>query len=75
MKKIILSLTIIVNMLALSSCNDSFMERIPQDALTESTVFSNYKTFQTYAWSFYSVFSNGNIARRVVSNGYGSALS
>ena len=75
MKKIILSLTIIVNMLALSSCNDSFMERIPQDALTESTVFSNYKTFQTYAWSLYSVFSNGNIARRVGSNGYGSALS
>ena len=71
MKKIVLSITIIINMLLFSSCNDGFMERIPQDSLTESTVFSNYGTFKTYAWSLYSVFTNGNIARRPGSNGYG----
>lgn len=75
MKKIILTLTIIINTLLFSSCNDSFMERIPQDSLTESTVFSNYGTFKTYAWSLYSVFTNSNISRRPGSNGYGSALA
>ena len=75
MKKIVLSITIIINMLLFSSCNDGFMERILQDSLPESTVFSNYGTFKTYAWSLYSVFTNGNIAIRPGSTVYVSSLS
>lgn len=59
----------------LTSCNDSFMTRLPEDSLTESTVFNTYKTFQTYSWGLYGVFTNGNISRRPGVAGYSSAIS
>lgn len=59
----------------MSSCNDSFMDQYPDTELTESTVFSNYNTFKTYAWGLYGVFTNDNILRRPGVGGYSSALS
>lgn len=60
----------------LSSCNNDYMERLPDTSLTESTVFTNYNTFKTYAWSLYSTFTDhGNILRTVGTSGYGSSAS
>lgn len=73
MKKIIYT-TFVAAGLALSSCNDSFMERYQDTQLTEETSFSNYNTFKTYAWGLYEVFTNNNILRYVGSNGYGSFI-
>ena len=50
MKKIIYSLMIMAGLAAVPGCNDDFMERYPQDSLTEETVFSTYSTFKTYSW-------------------------
>jgi hypothetical protein len=49
---------IIVILLATLSfgCKKSFLNQLPQTALTVPTTFINYTGFQTYAWSFYSVF-------------------
>ncbi|MDR1672837.1 MAG: RagB/SusD family nutrient uptake outer membrane protein [Bacteroidales bacterium] len=49
MKKIFISIIGI----ALCSCNDSFLERLPKDQETESSFFSSYDNFKTYAWQFY----------------------
>lgn len=58
------------------SCNDSFMDRYPDTELTETTVFSNYNTFKTYAWGLYGVFTNNNILRIPGTDGrYASAAS
>lgn len=60
----------------LSSCNNDYMERLPDTSLTESTVFTNYNTFKTYAWSLYGTFTDhGNILRTVGTSGYGSSTS
>ena len=59
MRKYILILIIAVATLV--SCNDNFLEKLPVETLTEGTAFSSYNNFQTYAWSLYGVFDNGNI--------------
>lgn len=51
MKKYILLLLI-----GLISCNDSFLNKTPLDQETESTFFRSYDNFRTYAWQFYSWF-------------------
>lgn len=63
MKKYILILILAVATLV--SCNDSFLEKLPVETLTEGTAFSSYNNFQTYAWSLYGVFDNGNILRKI----------
>ena len=62
MKKILYTA---VSLLAITftSCNDNFMERLPETSLTETTVFSNYNTFKTYSWTLYSAFTDGNFLR------------
>ncbi len=75
MKKIIY-IALVATGLTLSACNDSFMERYSDTSLTENTVFGNYNTFKTYAWGLYEVFTNGNILRRIGSDGaYASSRS
>lgn len=37
-------------------CKKNFLDKTPQDKLTETTTFQTYKGFQTYAWSFYDIF-------------------
>lgn len=75
MKKIIYSI-LVATVLGFTSCNDSFMDLLPDTSLTEQTVFSNYNTFKTYSWGLYSVFENGNILRRPGTGGsYASAVS
>lgn len=75
MKKIIFTFLTLTT-IALTSCNDSFMERYPTTSLTETTVFGSYNTFKTYSWGLYSVFTNGNLLRRPGTGGsYASALS
>src|SRR5258707_15806652 len=37
-------------------CKKSFLNQLPQTALTVPSTFINYIGFQTYAWNFYSVF-------------------
>lgn len=39
-----------------SACNDEFLEKLPQDQLTESTAFTGYDNFATYAWGLYNTF-------------------
>ncbi|WP_195371910.1 MULTISPECIES: RagB/SusD family nutrient uptake outer membrane protein [Parabacteroides] len=63
MKNIIIKL--IIAMLVLSSCNDSFLDRLPVEDLTEETSFETYDNFKTYAWSLYDVFENDNILKRL----------
>jgi len=63
---------ILIIILAVSTfwaCNDSFLEKLPVETLTEGTAFSTYSNFQTYAWSLYGVFDNANILRRIGNNG------
>ena len=63
MKKYILILLFAVS--ALVACNNNFLEKLPVETLTESTAFSSYSNFQTYAWSLYGVFDNANILRKI----------
>lgn len=63
MKKIIVILTTLA--LAVISCNDGFLDRMPVEKLTEETSFETYANFRTYGWSLYSVFEDDNILRRL----------
>lgn len=63
MKRIIVILTILA--LMTMSCNDSFLDRMPVEKLTEETSFDTYDNFKTYGWSLYDVFENDSILRRL----------
>ena len=58
MKKI---LYIISLGLALTSCNDSFMEREPVGSLVESNAFTSYDNFRAYMYKCYGLFTDGRI--------------
>lgn len=63
MKKIILSIFII---LALISCNDDFLEKFPLETQSEATAFVSYANFQTYSWGLYDIFyNNASITRTI----------
>lgn len=47
------------------SCNDSFLDRMPVEKLTEETSFETYDNFKTYGWSMYAVFESDSILRRL----------
>lgn len=51
-----------------SSCNDSFLEYLPQTSLTEETAFVSYNNFKTYSWGLYSIFSDG-LMRQYINTG------
>lgn len=57
---------LLVTAFLLPSCNDSFLEKYPVETQTELTAFKTYENFKTYAWGFYSVFSeNKGITRSI----------
>jgi len=61
MKKLIY---IIISLIFLNSCNDTFLERYPLDKLVDKTAFISYDNFKTYSWSLYNIFSDNNQLRR-----------
>ena len=61
MKKIIISLALL-GTIALTSCNDSFLEKYPVTDLTEGNAFQSYNNFKTFMWPCYEVFAKTNIA-------------
>lgn len=58
------TIQLLVLCLALSGCNDDFLEKSPIEKQTEQSAFRTYENFKTYAWGLYSVFDNTNILRR-----------
>lgn len=44
-------------MLLLTISCDSELELVPQDELSEATIFSTYNNVRTYSWSFYEFFN------------------
>lgn len=61
MKKLFTNI-LILSGLALSGCNDSFLEKTPVTDLTEENAFSSYENFKAFAWPCYEMFSNTTIA-------------
>ena len=55
MKKIYISL-VLLSGLALTACNDSFLEKAPITSITEENAFRSYDNFKTFAWPCYEVF-------------------
>lgn len=51
------------------SCNNDFLDELPQDKYTEQTAFRSYDNFKTYAWSLYNIFSSGNHLQRIQNSG------
>ncbi|MBD0835380.1 RagB/SusD family nutrient uptake outer membrane protein [Aestuariibaculum suncheonense] len=47
------------------SCDNDFLNELPQDKYTEQTAFRSYDNFKTYAWSLYSIFSSDNHLQRI----------
>lgn len=56
MNKYILSASVSLCLLVSSCLNDEFLEVYPKGQQTESTVFTTYGNFKTYAWGLYNVF-------------------
>ena len=64
MKKIILSILITsVAAIALTSCNDQFLDLQPKGSVTEATAFATYETCSAYSLNLYEVF-NGYYVRK-----------
>ncbi|MGL5229022.1 MAG: RagB/SusD family nutrient uptake outer membrane protein [Bacteroidales bacterium] len=51
--------------LALTGCNDSFLEKYPVTDLTEQNAFKSYDNFKAFMWPCYNMFSNNTIATSV----------
>ena len=60
MKKLYFSFALLAG-LALSSCNDSFLDKAPVTSLTEENAFQSYDNFKAFAWPLYEVFSNSGM--------------
>lgn len=60
MKKLYFSFALLAG-LALSSCNDSFLDKAPITSLTEENAFQSYDNFKAFAWPLYEVFSNSGM--------------
>ncbi|MCD8270901.1 MAG: RagB/SusD family nutrient uptake outer membrane protein [Parabacteroides sp.] len=46
---------------ALTSCNDSFLEKSPVTDLTEENAFNSYDNFKAFMWPCYEMFTNNTI--------------
>ena len=57
MKNIYIFTTFIIILLAISACNDSFMERYPKDALSDPSFWSTPQDLESFANGFLSSFS------------------
>lgn len=60
MKKTIISLAVLAGM-ALSGCNDSFLDKAPITDLTEDNAFNSYDNFKAFTWPCYAMFTNTTI--------------
>lgn len=60
MKKTIISLVVLASV-ALSGCNDSFLDKTPITDLTEDNAFSSYDNFKAFTWPCYEMFTNTTI--------------
>lgn len=47
---------IVALIIIFASCDETFLEKLPQDQLTVSTAFTGYDNFATYAWGLYNAF-------------------
>ena len=70
MKKIFIGMAL-VSGLALTGCNDSFLDKTPITDLTEENAFSSYANFQSFMWPCYEMFTNTTIRTSTRSNGWG----
>ena len=70
MKKIFIGMAL-VSGLALTGCNDSFLDKTPVTDLTEENAFSSYANFQSFMWPCYEMFTNTTIRTSTRSNGWG----
>ena len=71
MKKIMICAALLGG-LALTGCNDSFMEKYPVTSPTEESAFQNYDNFQAFMWPCYEIFSNTTIRTSFDGNGWGN---
>lgn len=55
MKKI--SILLFSLLIAVTSCNDDILDKLPIDTLVEETTFTSDQNFKTFSWGFYTVFS------------------
>lgn len=46
---------------ALTSCDDSYLDKQPVTGLTEGNAFLSYDNFKAFAWPLYEVFTDANI--------------
>lgn len=60
MKNIQTLLSCALLMTLIVSCNDDFLERMPQDKLAETNTFSTNNSIQAYAWQLYEMFEAHN---------------
>lgn len=60
MKKLFISLAILAGM-SLSSCNDSFLDKVPVTDLTEDNAFNSYDNFKAFMWPCYEMFTNKTV--------------
>ena len=68
MKKIILSLAILSGV-ALTGCNDSYLDKAPVTGLTEENAFKSYDNFQSFMWPCYPMFTNNTIGQAITGFG------
>ena len=68
MKKIILSLAILSGV-ALTGCNDSYLDKAPVTGLTEENAFKSYENFQSFMWPCYPMFTNNTIGQAITGFG------
>lgn len=47
--------------LGLTSCNDSFLDRIPVNKPTEENIFKSADSFKSFAWPLYNIFSQSSM--------------
>ena len=71
MKKIMICAALLGG-LALTGCNDSFLEKYPVTSPTEENAFQNYDNFQAFMWPCYEVFNNTTIRTSFAGNGWGN---
>lgn len=61
MKKIIISLVLVIGGFLTYSCDDSFMDKAPITELTEDNALNSYDNFMSFMWPCYEMFTNTTI--------------
>jgi len=68
MKKIQNLLAYTLFLLFIVSCNEDFLEKLPQDSLAETNTFSTNNSIRTYVWQLYEMFEAHNEVGRILNN-------